>query len=257
MVERATALLGLSRQRALALAALLAALVTWEAAGGAAPGLPHWADVAFISALLIPLTFAVPWLLSPLAHARSDANAWVPLAAGVVGFASLAVVLRLIGAGSLFNVAKLLALTLAGFALMQVFEILAPVVLIAVLIPGLDALSVWRGPTRAVVDNEPGLFELVAINFRVPGSEGGAGLGPPDILFFALFLAASLKFALRPRTTWWAMAAFLGLTLVLIAVFDIDGLPALPAVAFGFLFANLDLLWPRLKADRATLKSAK
>jgi hypothetical protein len=146
-------------------------------------------------------------------------------------------------------VAKLCAYLLIGFWLMGVFEILAPIVLVALLIPWLDALSVWRGPTRAVVEGKPGLFEKVAISFRVPGEDAGAALGPPDILFFALFLGAAARFGLRRRATWLAMTGLLSFTLLLIALTDIDGLPALPAVALGFLLANADLLWkqrPRL-----------
>ena len=36
------------------------------------------------------------------------------------------------------------------------------------------------------------MFENLSIAFRVPGEDGGANLGPPDILFFALFLAAAV-----------------------------------------------------------------
>ena len=41
------------------------------------------------------------------------------------------------------------------------------------------------------------------------------------------------------------MVGLLSLTLILAAVFDISGLPALPAIAFGFLLPNADLLWQR------------
>ncbi len=249
MVERVTSLLG-GRLRATLLAALLTMLVAWEAGAGAAPDLPHRADVFFISLVLIPATFLVAWLLLPAARERE-------MVFVAVAFVAAAVLFKLVGMGSAFNVAKLLALTLAGFALVKVFEILAPIVVLAVLIPGLDALSVWRGPTRAVVDNKPGLFDAVAVNFRVPGSEGGAALGPPDILFFALFLAAAAHFVLRPRLTWGAMAALLGLTLVLIDVFDVDGLPALPAVAIGFLLANNVLLWRQVQGETARLRAER
>ena len=60
--------------------------------------------------------------------------------------------------------------------------------LIAVIMPWVDALSVWRGPTNYVVSEKPGLFERISVAFRLPGENGTANIGPPDILFFALFL---------------------------------------------------------------------
>ena len=54
--------------------------------------------------------------------------------------------------------------------------------LIAVLIPWVDAISVWRGPTEYVVEEQPQIFDTVSIAFRVPGEDGTANLGPPDIL---------------------------------------------------------------------------
>ncbi len=104
---------------------------------------------------------------------------------------SCAVLFDLAGLDSLFNVTKLLALTAIGFLFMQVFEALSWVVLIALIIPWVDALSVWRGPTDYVVSEQPSLFDRISIAFRLPGEEGSANIGPPDILFFALFLATA------------------------------------------------------------------
>ena len=95
--------------------------------------------------------------------------------------------------------------------------------------PWVDAISVWRGPTDYVVAEQPQVFDDVSIAFRVPGEDGAANLGPPDILFFALFLAAAARFGLRVVWTWLAMTALLGVTLILAATTDVGGLPALPA----------------------------
>jgi hypothetical protein len=43
--------------------------------------------------------------------------------------------------------------------------------------------------------------------------------------------------------TWLSMVGLLALTLIMTTVFDFDGLPALPAIALGFLMPNADLLW--------------
>ena len=83
-------------------------------------------------------------------------------------FVALSVLFYLAGIGSLFNVSKLLALTAIGFLFMQVFEALSWVVLIAFVIPWVDALSVWRGPTSYVVSEQPSLFERISIAFRSP-----------------------------------------------------------------------------------------
>jgi len=226
----------LTRRRAAALAAVLAALVAWDAGAGVLPEVGHRPDVLVVSLVVLPLTFAVPWLALPVAMTRLV----IPIAVAAV---LLAVLFDLVGMGSLFNVAKLVALTAIGFLFMQLFEALSWVVLVAIVIPWVDAISVWRGPTDYVVSEQPGLFERVSIAFRLPGEEGSANIGPPDILFFALFLATADRFGLRVRWTWLSMVGLLALTLTLTSVFDISGLPALPAIAIGFLLPNVDLLW--------------
>ena len=226
----------LGARRTAALAAVVAALVAWDAWAGVLPDIGRWPDTLVLALVLLPLTFAVPWLVLPTAGARG----LVPTA---LALAVLALLLELAGMGALYNVAKLLALTAVGFVFMQLFEALSWVVLIALVIPWVDALSVWRGPTDYVVSEQPGLFERVSIAFRLPGEEGSANIGPPDILFFALFLAAADRFELRVRWTWLSMVGLLGLTLVLTLTFDINGLPALPAIAIGFLLPNADLIW--------------
>ncbi len=231
-----TAAAVLTRRRAAALAAVLVALLAWDAGAGALPELGHRPDVLVVALVVLPLTFAVPWLALPVAMTHRV----IPIA---VAAALLAVLCDLAGMGSLFNVAKLVALTAIGFLFMQLFEALSWVVLVAVVIPWVDAISVWRGPTEYVVSEQPGLFERVSIAFRLPGEEGSANIGPPDILFFALFLATADRFGLRVRWTWISMVGLLSLTLTLTSVFEINGLPALPAVAVGFLLPNVDLLW--------------
>ena len=234
MVGAAAAVL--TPRQAAALAAVVAALVAWDAGAGLLPDVGRWPDVLVVALVVLPLTFAVPWLALPVAPSR----AVLPLA---VAFALLAVLFDVLGMASPFNVAKLLAFTAIGFLFMQLFEALAWVALIAVIIPWVDALSVWRGPTEYVVSEQPSLFERISIAFRLPGEEGSANIGPPDILFFSLFLATAQRFGLRVRWTWLSMVGLLSLTLILTTTFDINGLPALPAIAVGFLLTNADLLW--------------
>jgi hypothetical protein len=219
-----------------ALVALLAALAAWGAAAGVFPDLTDRWDVALTALVLIPATFATAWLALPLHPARGTGIAALALGA-------LAVALHLVGAASLFDVAKLLALTLAGFWFLTFFEAAWHVALVALLIPGVDALSVYRGPTKVVVEDKPGLFERISVGFRSPGEEDGARIGPPDILFFALFLAAAERFDLRVAATWLGMTFGLSASLIVTYAFDLNGVPALPGIAFGFLLPNADLLW--------------
>ena len=119
---------------------------------------------------------------------------------------------------------------LAGFTFLSLFEELWWLTLVAVLVPWVDIWSVAAGPTEYVVEERPGIFEGVAIAFPSPGESAVVNLGPPDILFFALFLAAADRFRLRVRATWIAMTACLGGTLALVWWWDdVSGLPALPA----------------------------
>jgi hypothetical protein len=229
-------------RRWLALGALLAALALWDAYAGKLPDLGTWGDVAVVACLLLPASFATTWLLLPLARARG----LLPIA---LAMGALAWVLDRAGADALFNVTKLVAYALVGFFFLELFQELSWVVLVAVLIPWVDALSVWRGPTKVVVEEKPGLFDAIAIIFRLPGEDAGAALGPPDILFFALFLATAARHGLRPAWTWLAMTVLVGVTLVLTVALDLNGLPALPAIALGFLLANADLLWRALRGN--------
>jgi len=109
-------------------------------------------------------------------------------------------------------------------------------------IPLVDIVSVWRGPTHAITAHHFEVYTAVAIAFVVPGGSA-AYLGPPDVLFYALFLAAAARWNLRVGWTWFAMTYMYGLTIVIANAADIGGLPALPFLSFSFLVATADLLW--------------
>jgi hypothetical protein len=225
--------------------AVLAALAAWDAHASRLPQLADRWDVVLIATVVIPATFLVVWLLAPFAEARR-----LPLA--LVAAAAAAVLLELAGLESLFNAAKIVAFTLFGFWFLQLLEQLWWVVLVAALIPLVDIASVYRGPTKVVVEEEPGVFERIAISFALPGEEAAARLGPPDVIFFALFLAAAGRFGLRRGATWLGMAAAISATLVLTYALELNGLPALPAVSVGFLLPNADLLWRSWRDRSAT-----
>jgi hypothetical protein len=221
-------------------------VVLWRAYAGGAPELGLSGDIAVTVFVLFPVTFAVIWLLLPLTNTRG-------LLPAAFAFGALAWALSVAEWDSLFNAAKLIAFTLIGFWFMKLFEELWWIVLVACVVPWVDAFSVWKGPTNVVIEEKPVVFATISIEFRIPGETSTANVGPPDILFFGVFMAAAARFGLRVFWTFFATVALMGLTIVLTVVFDVDGLPALPAVALGFLLPNADLIYRRLKGTRPRL----
>lgn len=239
--------LPLTAPRALALLGLLVGLVAYGASARHLPAARAGYDVAVYSLIVLPAFAATIWLALPLARAPVSR---LVIASAVSGTVALALTIG--GAGSAANVAKLACYALAGFAFLAFFEELWWVVLVALLIPWVDAWSVAAGPTQYVVEQRPGVFERISIAFPSPGESATVNIGPPDILFFALFLAAADRFHLRVAWTWIGMTACLGVTLVLVwAWHGISGLPALPAISLGFLLPNADVLVRRLREARA------
>jgi hypothetical protein len=199
--------------------------------------------VTFLALVLIPAVFAFVLLVLPLWRARG-------LLAVAIAFFTLAILLQLAGLDAPSGFAKLAAVTAAGFWFLAYFEKASWVVLVALIIPLVDSYSVWRGPTHEIVEHQEHLFTALSFAFPVPGEHASANLGLPDLLFFALFLAAAARFALRPRLTWLCMAISFGATMALAVAFDVPGLPALPLLSLAFLAPNADLLWRRLKVER-------
>ena len=226
--------------RAAAGAAIVVALVAWYAVYERLPDVSTGADVAIVGAALLPATFALVWLALPLRHARG-----LLLVAAAVGV--LAAALYAADAEIAANFAKLAAASLVAFAFLAYFEQLWWVVTIALLVPLVDAISVWRGPTHHIVTEQPRVFSALSYALPAPGGDFFA-LGLPDILFFALFLASAARWGLRVAVTWVLMVASFVATIALAVwtdPFGIGGLPALPGLSIAFLLANADLLWRR------------
>ena len=223
---------------ALALAVLGATLIAYGASAEQLWGLPSGLDVAVHSLLVFPAFAAAIWLALPLARAPSKR---LLVSAAVVALAAFG--LTLIGAGSAANVSKLACYALLGYWFLSLFEQLWWVTLVAALVPWVDVWSVAAGPTRYIVEEQPGFFQRVSVAFPTPGETATVNIGPPDVIFFALFLAAADRFRLRVAWTWLAMTVCLAATLALVWTWNVSGLPALPAVCLGFLLPNADLLW--------------
>jgi hypothetical protein len=228
------------RTTALLAVALFAALFAYDKLSSDLWSAGVWWDVAWIACVLMPATFALVLLALPLRR-------WPHLLPAGLAFGVLAAVLTVVDAAVLANFARLAAATLLGWWFLRYFEELSWVVLVACVIPWVDAYSVWRGPTKQIVTHHEHAFSVLSYAFPVPGQHAAANLGVPDLLFFALFLGAAAEFRLRVVPTWIALVAGLGLTIALTVWLELSGLPALPGIALGFLVPNADLIWRRLR----------
>jgi hypothetical protein len=233
------------------LAALLGPLLVYYSVSTHLWRAGTWWDIAWIACVLMPAVFGLVLVALPLREAR-----WrLPVG---VGFAVVAAVLTVAHVDIGANFARLGATTLLGWWFLGFFETLPWVVVVASIIPWVDAYSVWRGPTKTIVAHHEHVFTVLSFAFPVPGEHAAANLGIPDLLFFALFCAAAARFGLRVYLTWACMVAALGGTIAITVWLNLNGLPALPAIAIGFLVPNVDLIWRRLRGnpgpgDRAPL----
>jgi len=230
----------LTRGRWLALAGWLAAGAAWYFAADQIPRLPLWWEVALLACVLMPAVFLFDWIVLPLCRARR----LLPLAGCLAALAILAEVGDL---EVLANAAKLAAVTFFAFWFLGLFEELVLLVVIAAIVPFVDAYSVFRGPTGHIVEHHSDVFDACACYWGLLGQANVPRLGIPDVLFFALYLAAAVRFGLRPGWTWLAMVGALGATIAITVWADVAGLPALPALSVGFLVPNADLIWAQLR----------
>jgi hypothetical protein len=228
--------------RASALLVVVAALAVYDSVHASLWDASNWWDVAFIAVVLIPATFLLVWLVLPLRTARGLLPAGVALAV-------LTAALHVAGWSTPENLVKLFAVTFVGFWFLAYFETASWVVLVAFIIPWVDAYSVFssHGPTHNIVHHHEHIFTTLSYAFPVPGEHTAANLGLPDLLFFALFLAASVRFVLRPGWTWLGLTASFGATIAIAVALELGGLPALPLLSLGFLAPNADLLWTRMR----------
>ena len=190
---RASALL--TTPRAAAIVALSVVLGVYYSFNESLPNLTVWWEVAILAFLVIPACFGLVYLALPLWRAPHLLPAGL-----VVGV--LAAVLEIVGFDVAANFAKLAAVTLLAFYFLTYFETAAWVMAVALIIPWVDAYSVWRGPTKHIIEQRRELFTTFSFAFPVPGEQSTAQLGLPDLMFFALFLAATARWGLRTRLTW-------------------------------------------------------
>jgi hypothetical protein len=242
VVGRASALLS---PRGVAFGVLAVALGLYYRFHASLPDTSTWGDVAFLSLVLIPAVLLLVYLVLPVRAAPE-----LQLLLIAAAFALLALLLHQAGLDALSDFAKLGAMAFVAFWFLNFFEALSWVVLVACIVPWVDAYSVWRGPTNNIVHNHEQVFSTLSFAFPVPGENSAANLGLPDVLFFSLFLGAAARFGLRVFVTWVLLAVSFGATIAIAVAWDKPGLPALPLLSLGFLLANADLLWARRAIKR-------
>jgi hypothetical protein len=233
-----TAVLG--RRRLTAFAAVATCVVVWSVVAPHLDPVSKWPTIAIASLGVIPGTLLLVLIALPLWSQR-----WLLPAA--FAFAGLAIVLWVIGWHLPANFAKLGAAVCVGWAFLWLFERLSWVLLVAVVVPFVDLISVWRGPTHSITTHHFSVYTDVAIAFPLPGGDAYS-FGPPDILFFALFLGAAARWQLRTNWTWAAMTAMYSSTVIIATTTSVHGLAGLPFLSFGFLVANIDLLWRAMRS---------
>jgi hypothetical protein len=238
----------LDRRRAAAFGVVAVCVVAWFVVAPHLGGIGLWPSVVLIAVAILPAMLLLGLLALPLWSRR-----WLVLA--VFALALLALVFSLAGWGLPANFAKFAAAVCAGWAFLVLFERLSWVVIVAAIIPVVDAISVWRGPTRSITQHHFSVYTDVAVAFVVPGG-GAAYLGPPDILFWGLFLAAASRWHLRVGWTWLATTGMYGLTVIVATAAGVDGLPALPFLSAGFLGANADLIWRAIRSGDSPASQA-
>ena len=156
--------------------------------------LPTWGDVAFVGLCSSP--GSSPDAARPSARAGGIA----PLGGAVLALVLLAGMLEAADLDVAANFVKFAAVTRAGWWFLSFFESMSWVLLVALLIIPVDTFSVFQGPTKVIVEQQPQIFDPLSIAFPLPGEHNSAQLGLPDVLFFALFLGATVASRSGPLT---------------------------------------------------------
>lgn len=124
--------------------------------------------------------------------------------------------------------------TLLGRQMIRAWWLVA----VAAVAVAVDAWSVFRGPTRMIVEEAPQVLDYLLLHFPVLGGGPlGSGLGLSDVAFTGLFTAGAFVTGLRPRGTFLALCLSLVVTMVLALALRMP-LPALPLLSVAFLVVN-------------------
>jgi hypothetical protein len=150
---------------------------------------------------------------------------------------------------SLANLLRILAAASVGISLARYVSSTGVVLLVVAVATVSDLFSVFAGPTKALVEEDAPVLDLLLLVFPTFGSTLGFGLGVSDFVFLALFAAASRFLNLRYPATLLCVcsATFLAVTAGLLLE---RPLPALPFIAIAFVLVNVDLILASLTRRR-------
>jgi hypothetical protein len=221
-------------------------LVALGASSGAVPAFATRADIVVSAAVSLS---AIAWLVWALYPLRALGHRLLLVALGGLPLGALLTWLDLL---PLANVAKVTAAAALGLWVAENLERASWVVLVAFVSAAVDIVSVYAGPTKALLEEGPravGYFTVALTVFGYSTSEGYTALGISDIVFFSLYLGAARRFGLRPLASAVGMVASLVLTVAAATYWE--ALPALPLLSVAFLAVNADRLWA-LRSDRGT-----
>jgi hypothetical protein len=149
--------------RRVAAVALVAAVAIYFALAMRLPDIPGvWWDVAFMAFVLAPAVFALVWLALPYRRSRG---------LGLVGVACLVLAAgaQVSGFDVVADFAKMAGATAIGFWFLSYFEKVSWVVIVALVIPLVDTISVAGGPTNYIVRERPEIFDVLSFGFPLPG----------------------------------------------------------------------------------------
>ena len=142
---------------------------------------------------------------------------------------------------SLANFFRVVAAASLGVSLARHVKSVWVVVLIVAVAIASDLVSVFAGPTKTLIKEDSPSLDVLLLVFPTFGSALGFGLGVSDLIFVALFTAASRYLNLRYFAT--LLCVCLGAFLALSAGLLLERpLPALPFIAVAFVLANADLI---------------
>lgn len=150
------------------------------------------------------------------------------------------------------DVGKILFAAALGFWLAEQIESVGIVVLIAALSVVVDIVSVFWGPTRAILEHAPASLGYFTVALGWPGYDPSrvfTALGVSDLIFFCLYLGAARRFRLRAAATVVGMC--LSVVVSVVVGLRISAVPALPLLAVALVGVNADLLLRRRAAGRA------
>jgi len=213
-------------------------LIAIGALSGFAPAFSIRADIVVSAALSLTVVAWLVWTLYPL-RALGHRVLLVTLVGLLTG--ALLTWAELL---PLANVAKVVAAAALGLWVAENLEHASWVVLVAVVSAVVDIVSVYGGPTKALLDEGPrvvGYFTVALTWSGHDAAEGYTALGVSDVVFFSLYLAAARRFALRPLASAVAMVASFVVTII--AALWWEALPALPLLSVAFLAVNADKVW--------------